>query len=102
MPNKNDGPPKSSNANDRRWRNKNSQEEKERSERRKPSNRPWIGLNLEKALKYGLIACDLGNYHSCANVSRMYELGHGVKKDEEKSKEYRQKAKDIADSVGKK
>uniref|UniRef100_A0A1I8B9V6 Beta-lactamase n=1 Tax=Meloidogyne hapla TaxID=6305 RepID=A0A1I8B9V6_MELHA len=38
-----------------------------------------------KALEYGLIACDNGNIlEACANISRMYNIGDGIPKDEEK------------------
>jgi len=49
--------------------------------------------NMEEAVKYGKMACDLNVAQSCANVARMYKLGDGIKKDPDLAKEYLEKAK---------
>uniref|UniRef100_A0A183CP67 Proteasome endopeptidase complex n=1 Tax=Globodera pallida TaxID=36090 RepID=A0A183CP67_GLOPA len=55
-----------------------------------------LSRDMEKALSYGLKACDEGNiYQSCLNVSRMYRLGDGIPKDENKAKQYNARAKEL-------
>ncbi|KAH7718081.1 Protein ZK20.4 a [Aphelenchoides avenae] len=55
--------------------------------------------NMEKAIEYGKIACDLAEFRSCANVARIYKLGDGVPKDLDKAKEFSDRAKQFADSL---
>ncbi|KAF7637549.1 hypothetical protein Mgra_00003067 [Meloidogyne graminicola] len=48
-----------------------------------------ISKDAEKALEYGLIACDRGNVvQACQNVARMYYIGDDIPKDEEKYKKF--------------
>lgn len=49
--------------------------------------------NMEKALHYGKLACDLNIPQSCANVARMYKLGDGIPKDPDLASQYLEKAK---------
>ncbi|VDD90004.1 unnamed protein product [Enterobius vermicularis] len=56
----------------------------------------FLKRDPELALKYGLIACNLGVPQACANVSRMYSIGDGVEKNEEKAAEYKDKALKLA------
>uniref|UniRef100_A0AC35GLF3 Uncharacterized protein n=1 Tax=Panagrolaimus sp. PS1159 TaxID=55785 RepID=A0AC35GLF3_9BILA len=51
--------------------------------------------NPEKALEYGIRACEMNVPQSCANVSRMFRLGDGIPKNLEKAKEYHDKASEI-------
>lgn len=44
---------------------------------------------MEKAFKYALEACHLGNMYGCANVSQMYSKGDGVKKDIDMAEKYK-------------
>uniref|UniRef100_A0A7E4WD64 Cytochrome c oxidase assembly factor 7 n=1 Tax=Panagrellus redivivus TaxID=6233 RepID=A0A7E4WD64_PANRE len=53
--------------------------------------------DVEKALAYGIRACDLNVPQACANVSRMYRVGDGIPKNPDKSKEYIEKATAIVD-----
>ncbi|KAK8723157.1 hypothetical protein OTU49_011868 [Cherax quadricarinatus] len=54
-----------------------------------------INKDMSKAFSYSLKACELGNMYACANISQMYHKGDGVEKNEEKSKEYKEKALDM-------
>uniref|UniRef100_A0A0R3RGA2 Sel1 repeat family protein n=1 Tax=Elaeophora elaphi TaxID=1147741 RepID=A0A0R3RGA2_9BILA len=50
--------------------------------------------NIDLAIKYGIRACDFGCFQSCANVSRLYNLGDGIERDPVKAKLYLDKAKE--------
>lgn len=52
---------------------------------------------MEKALKYGKMACELNIAQSCANVARMYKLGDGIPKDPDMANEFLERAKAIAE-----
>ncbi|CAK5011673.1 unnamed protein product [Meloidogyne enterolobii] len=55
-----------------------------------------IEKDANKALEYGLIACDNGNVlEACSNVARMYYIGDGIPKDIEKAKHYKERAKEL-------
>ncbi|CAH1773741.1 unnamed protein product [Owenia fusiformis] len=55
--------------------------------------------NFKEGFKYSKQACDLGHIPACINISMMYKNGHGVEKDQEKSKLYSQKAKDLREQI---
>ncbi|KAI1892041.1 hypothetical protein AGOR_G00149900 [Albula goreensis] len=54
---------------------------------------PGLDKNMEQALKYSMEACQLGHVWACANASRMYKLGEGTAKDNEKAEELKNRAK---------
>jgi cytochrome c oxidase assembly factor 7 len=49
--------------------------------------------DMEKALQYGKLACELNIPQSCANIARMYKLGDGIPKDPDLASHYLEKAK---------
>uniref|UniRef100_A0AC34QVN4 Uncharacterized protein n=1 Tax=Panagrolaimus sp. JU765 TaxID=591449 RepID=A0AC34QVN4_9BILA len=51
--------------------------------------------NPEKALEFGIRACEMNIPQACANVSRMYRIGDGIPKNPDKAKEYVDKATEI-------
>lgn len=51
--------------------------------------------DLKKSAEYAMLACDQGELMSCHNISRMYKIGEGVEANEERSKYYKQRAKEI-------
>lgn len=51
--------------------------------------------DMPKALKYAMRACELGHVWGCSNASRMYKLGDGTKKDEQKAEELKNRAKEL-------
>uniref|UniRef100_A0A914Z4A7 Uncharacterized protein n=1 Tax=Panagrolaimus superbus TaxID=310955 RepID=A0A914Z4A7_9BILA len=51
--------------------------------------------NPERALEYGIRACEMNVPQSCANVSRMFRIGDGIPENVEKAKEYHDKAAEI-------
>ena len=53
---------------------------------------PGIPKDMGLACQYSLKACDLGHIWACANASRMYKLGDGVKKDEAKAEMLKKRA----------
>lgn len=57
--------------------------------------------DLKLAAEYGQIACDQNEFACCYNLSRMYHLGEGVTADQEKSKYYNLRAKQISGNVKK-
>lgn len=57
--------------------------------------------DMEKALHYGKLACDLSISQSCANVARMYKLGDGIPKDLDLAKYYTEKAKAMIETMRK-
>ncbi|KAL7639290.1 UNVERIFIED_CONTAM: hypothetical protein RMT77_009779 [Armadillidium vulgare] len=52
----------------------------------------YLEKDMAKAFQFSLKACDLGNMYACANVSRMYKQGDGVKEDLSKYEEFKKKA----------
>ncbi|ENN71654.1 cytochrome c oxidase assembly factor 7 homolog [Dendroctonus ponderosae] len=60
-----------------------------------------VPKNMEKAFKFALEGCNLGNMYSCANLSQMYAKGDGVAKNEELAKKYKAMALDMQHEVTK-
>ncbi|GMT14689.1 hypothetical protein PFISCL1PPCAC_5986 [Pristionchus fissidentatus] len=58
--------------------------------------------DMEKSVEYGIKACEYDIAQSCANVSRMFKLGDGIKKDIDKAKIYAEKTKELIDIMRKK
>ncbi|XP_006025851.1 cytochrome c oxidase assembly factor 7, partial [Alligator sinensis] len=56
---------------------------------------PGLPKDMNLALKYSLKACDLGHVWACANASRMYKLGDGVDKNDDKAEALKKRAKDL-------
>lgn len=61
-----------------------------------------VPANKTKASELSLPACNGGNIYACMNLSRMYKIGDGVEKDEKKANEFKERAKEIRDSIKKK
>lgn len=57
--------------------------------------------NMEKAFKYALEGCKLGNMYSCANVSQMYAKGDGVEKNQELADQFKKVALEMQDEATK-
>lgn len=55
--------------------------------------------NKTKASELSLPACNGGNIYACMNLYRMYKIGDGVEKDEKKANEFKERAKEIRDSI---
>lgn len=55
--------------------------------------------NLKLSADFAQIACDQDEYQGCYNLSKMYHVGDGVNPDQEKSKYYMQRAKQIMSGV---
>ncbi|XP_011505210.1 PREDICTED: cytochrome c oxidase assembly factor 7 homolog [Ceratosolen solmsi marchali] len=55
--------------------------------------------NMQKAYKYSLKACELGNYYACGNISQMHEKGEGVEKSPTLAETFRKKAADIEKEI---
>lgn len=55
-----------------------------------------LSRNPQLALKYGITSCELGMPQACANVSRMYGIGEGIEKNEEKANEFKNRALELA------
>ncbi|TRZ01656.1 hypothetical protein DNTS_006143 [Danionella cerebrum] len=51
--------------------------------------------NMSLALKFSLKACQLGHPMGCANASRIFKLGEGVEKNDERAEELKNRAKEI-------
>lgn len=60
-----------------------------------------VPANKTKASELSIPACNGGNIYACMNLSRMYKLGDGVEKDEKKAEEFKERAKEIRDSIKK-
>ncbi|KAG8436893.1 hypothetical protein GDO86_007837 [Hymenochirus boettgeri] len=56
---------------------------------------PGVSKDMNKALYYSERACNLGHMWGCANASRMYKLGDGVTKNDEKAESLKNKARDL-------
>lgn len=54
-----------------------------------------VDKNMPLALKYALRACELGHVWGCSNASRMFKLGDGTDKDDQKAEELRNRAKEL-------
>lgn len=54
-----------------------------------------VDKNMSLALKYALRSCELGHIWGCSNASRMYKLGDGTKKDDQKAEELKNRAKEL-------
>ena len=50
---------------------------------------------MTEAFEYAYKACDLNQLEACVNLSVMYKKGEGVKADQELSKKFAFKARDI-------
>ncbi|KAI6242977.1 Sel1 repeat protein [Aphelenchoides fujianensis] len=57
--------------------------------------------DMERALEFGKLACDLNIPQSCANVARMYKIGDGIPKNPDLAKEYADRAKAMFDVITK-
>lgn len=57
--------------------------------------------DMKLAAHWAEIACDQDEPISCSNLSKMYHLGDGVQADQEKSKHYMKRAKEIFSSFKK-
>ena len=51
--------------------------------------------DMGQALHYSLLSCDLGHSYGCANASRMYRLGDGVTRDEDKARTLKSRAEEL-------
>lgn len=56
---------------------------------------PGFPKDMTRALHLSEKACDLGHVWACANASRMYKLGDGVRKDETKAETLKNRAKEL-------
>ncbi|KAG8536326.1 hypothetical protein GDO81_026616, partial [Engystomops pustulosus] len=56
---------------------------------------PGFPRDMAQALTYSERGCELGHVWACANASRMYKLGDGVRKDEAKAQTLKNRAKDL-------
>ncbi|NP_001087293.1 cytochrome c oxidase assembly factor 7A [Xenopus laevis] len=56
---------------------------------------PGIPKDMNKALHFSEKACSLGHVWGCANASRMYKLGDGVAKNDEKAESLKNRARDL-------
>ncbi|XP_040263178.1 cytochrome c oxidase assembly factor 7 [Bufo bufo] len=56
---------------------------------------PGFPKDMTRALHFSEKACELGHIWACANASRMYKLGDGVKKDDAKAETLKNRAKDL-------
>ncbi|XP_073499567.1 cytochrome c oxidase assembly factor 7 isoform X2 [Phyllobates terribilis] len=56
---------------------------------------PSFAKDMTRALHFSEKACDLGHIWACANASRMYKLGDGVKRDDAKAEMLKNRAKDL-------
>ncbi|VDP10632.1 unnamed protein product [Soboliphyme baturini] len=60
-----------------------------------------IKPNFEKAFKFAMKSCLLGLPQGCDSVSRHYEHGEGIQKDEEKARQYADLAAQIREEMRK-
>lgn len=58
-----------------------------------------LSRDMNKSLEFAIRACDYDIPQSCANVSRMFKLGDGVRKDLDEAKKYADRAKEIMDAM---
>ncbi|KAL3270592.1 hypothetical protein HHI36_021129 [Cryptolaemus montrouzieri] len=58
-----------------------------------------VAKDMEKAFKFALQGCDLGNVYSCANLSQMYRKGEGVAKNQELADKYKALALDYQEQI---
>ncbi|XP_077134562.1 cytochrome c oxidase assembly factor 7 [Ranitomeya variabilis] len=56
---------------------------------------PGLAKDMKRALHFSEKACELGHIWACANASRMYKLGDGVKRDDAKAETLKNRAKDL-------
>lgn len=54
-----------------------------------------LDKNMSLALKYALRSCEMGHVWGCSNASRMYKLGDGTTKDEQKAEELKNRAREL-------
>uniref|UniRef100_A0A914EDI3 Uncharacterized protein n=1 Tax=Acrobeloides nanus TaxID=290746 RepID=A0A914EDI3_9BILA len=64
---------------------------KDPQKEKKAKYRGSLPVDMQKALHYGILACDNNVVESCFNVQRMYYLGDGIPRDLDKAKEYMDK-----------
>lgn len=55
--------------------------------------------NMKKAFEMSLKGCELDHIQSCSNLSHMYFHGKGVEKNDELGKKYKEKARDMINSI---
>lgn len=68
----------------------------------KPPNSFILQKDMEQAFALSTKACELNNFFACANLSRMYAVGDGTKKNTEKSELYKKKSEEIRDEFNRK
>lgn len=56
---------------------------------------PGLEKDMSLALKYAMRACELGHVWGCSNASRIYKLGDGTPKDDQKAEELKNRAKEL-------
>ncbi|XP_012694997.1 cytochrome c oxidase assembly factor 7 [Clupea harengus] len=56
---------------------------------------PGQEKNMPLALQYAMRACELGHVWGCSNASRMYKLGDGTPKDDQKAEDLKNRAKEL-------
>ncbi|XP_062412181.1 cytochrome c oxidase assembly factor 7 isoform X1 [Sardina pilchardus] len=56
---------------------------------------PGFEKNMPLALQYSMRACELGHVWGCSNASRMYKLGDGAPKDDQKAEDLKNRARDL-------
>lgn len=54
-----------------------------------------VDKSMPLALKYAMRACELGHVWGCSNASRMYKLGDGTEKDDQKAEELKNRAREL-------
>lgn len=68
----------------------------------KPMSSFVLGKDMQKAFALTTKACELNNFYACANLSRMYAMGDGTKKNAEKSEIYKKKSEELRDEFNRK
>lgn len=81
--------------------NKKSEEEQPKDVE-KPKNSFVLQKDMKKAFALTTKACELDNFFACANLSRMYAVGDGTKKNTEKSELYKKKSEELRDEFNRK
>lgn len=68
----------------------------------KPKNSFVLQKDMSKAFALSTRACELNNFFACANLSRMYAMGDGTKKNTEKSELYKKKSEELREEINRK
>lgn len=58
-----------------------------------------VPKDMEKAFKYAMKGCNLGNMYSCANLSQMYHKGEGVEKNQELADKFKARAVELQEDA---